>query len=497
MTNRVPRRMASLARKLVLRSSIGAILAATLLAGGGVKTITAAAALANDDFANATVIDPTALPFNDSVTIDSATLESGEPSCYQIGKSIWYSITPTATAVLRADISTSSFFDRVVYVYQQTGSGFGGLSTVACASPYFNGSSSATFTATAGKTYYLQVGGFFSSSVGTLNLSVQAILPPPNDNFASATPVTSLPFSDSIDTTAATTEPGEPFPCGSTGGTAWYTYTPPQTGSVTASAPAPFSVQLAAYTGGAVGSLTSMGCRYGSLTIHVDSGTTYHFQVGAIFSGGGPIQFQLVQTPPPVANMGFYPGDPSIFDLVQFYDQSYDPGNVGFATESWNFGDGTSATGCCPTHRYSSSDGDYTVKLVVTTTDGRTASTSQVVHVRTHDVAITKLTVPQSASAGQTRQITVGLTDSRYPETVQVQLFKSNTSGGFDLVGTLTQSVTPRDTNRTTPFSFNYTFTSTDALVGKVTFKADATIIGARDAVPADNEATALPTAVK
>jgi len=167
--------MASLARKLVLRSSIGAILAATLLAGGGVKTITAAAALANDDFANATVIDPTALPFNDSVTIDSATLESGEPSCYQIGKSIWYSITPTATAVLRADISTSSFFDRVVYVYQQTGSGFGGLSTVACASPYFNGSSSATFTATAGKTYYLQVGGFFSSSVGTLNLSVQAI----------------------------------------------------------------------------------------------------------------------------------------------------------------------------------------------------------------------------------------------------------------------------------------------------------------------------------
>jgi PKD domain-containing protein len=497
VSKHAPINLATITRKLALRLSIAALLGTAVIAGGGVGAITAAAALANDDLANATVIDPTTLPFNDSVTIDTATLESAEPAgCYQVGKSIWYRITPTANTVLRADISSSSFFDRVVYVYQQTGSGFGGLSTVACASPYYNGQSSATFTVAAGKTYYLQAGGFFSYSTGTLSLSVQAIPPPPNDNFASATPVTSLPFSDNIDTTAATAEPGEPFPCGSTGGTAWYSYTPSQTGSVTATAPAPFSVQLAAYTGGSLGSLTSVGCRYGNLTIHVDSGMTYHFQVGAIVSGGGPIQFQLVQTPPPVANMAFYPGDPSIFDTVQFYDQSYDPGNVGFSTESWNFGDGITATGCCPTHRYAA-DADYTVKLAVTTTDGRTASISQVVHVRTHDVAITKLTVPQAASAGQTRQITVGVTDNRNPETVQVQLFKSNTSGGFDLVGTLTQSITPRGSNRTTTFSFSYTFTSADAQVGKVTFKVNAAIIGARDALPADNEAIALRTTVK
>src|SRR5205823_14497644 len=107
-----------------------------------------------------------------------------------------------------------------------------------------------------------------------------------------------------------------------------------------------------------------------------------------------------------------------------------------------------------------------------------------------------KFTVPQSANVGQTKQITASISNSRYAETVQVQLFKSNTSGGFDLVGTLAQSVPVKKGNQTTPFTFNYTFTSTDATVGKVTFETVATIIGAHDALPADNTAIALPTKV-
>ena len=39
----------------------------------------------------------------------------------------------------------------------------------------------------------------------------------------------------------------------------------------------------------------------------------------------------------------------------------------------------------------------------------------------------------------------------------------------------------------TTQFTFSYTFTSGDAMIGKVTFEAIATIQGARDALPADN----------
>jgi len=53
-----------------------------------------------------------------------------------------------------------------------------------------------------------------------------------------------------------------------------------------------------------------------------------------------------------------------------------------------------------------------------------------------------------------------------------------------------------RSANRTTDFNFSYTFTSADAQVGKVTFKAVANIFGARDALPADNEAIATPIKV-
>ena len=480
-------------RRRAFGLSRGAAAVAVLLLGlFALAPGTARAAVpANDDFANATIVDQSSLPFNDSVDITDATLESGEPTgCYFGGKSIWYSITPTSDAVLRADIGGSSFFDRILYVYRADGAGFGGLSTIACASPYYNGASAATFNVQAGKTYYIQVGGFLSYSAGTLALSLDLVPPPPNDDFANAKPITALPYSDSIDTTAATKEAGEPFPCGSTGGTAWYSYTASDSGSVTASGSAPFSVQLAAYTGSSLGNLSSAGCQYGRLTIHVDAGKTYFFQVGGVFSGGGPVTLQLDRTPNPVMGMYLSPPDPSTFDTVQFYDQSYDPAGLGFSSESWSFGDGGAATGCCPTHRYAA-DGNYTAKLLVTTPDGRTGTLSQLIHVRTHDVAISKLTVPQSALAGQTRSITVGITDTRYPETVEVQLFRNDT-----LVGTLRQDVPVRGPNRTTAFGFTYTFTSADAALGKVTFKAVATIVGARDALPSDNTAIALPTKV-
>jgi hypothetical protein len=79
-----------------------------------------------------------------------------------------------------------------------------------------------------------------------------------------------------------------------------------------------------------------------------------------------------------------------------------------------------------------------------------------------------------------------------------VQLYKSVT-GSFDrftLVGTLTQSVPVKSANRSTPFDFSYTFTAEDAAVGKVTFKAVATLVGPRDAAQADNEVISLPIRV-
>lgn len=451
----------------------------------------------NDNFANATVIG--SLPFSGSVDNTQATIEAGEPQfCNFSQQTVWYSFTPGANALVIADMAGSSFGDTNLKVYQAGVSGIGDLSFLGCSS--FGGSVS--FRVQAGVTYYLQAGDVFNGG-GTLRVNLQEVPPPPNDDFANAKVITALPFNDTVDTRAATAQAGEPTPSclGTVPGTAWYAFTPAVSESISASANDPFSL-VAAYTGTSLTSLSEVGCRSffsGVLTFRANAGTTYYFQVAGFdpFSGGGAVlQFRLEVTPPPVANFGFSPGDPSVFDVVQFFDQSFDPGNVGVQSRAWNFGDGTSITtpDCCPIHQYAK-DGDYTVKLTVTTFDGRTASTSQVAHVKTHDVAITKFSVPQSASSGQTRQIVVGLNSKRYLETVQVDLYKS-TPNGYQFVGTLIQSVPVRSANRTTDFNFSYTFTSNDAIVGKVTFRAVATIIGARDALPADNEAISLPTKV-
>lgn len=206
------------------------------------------------------------------------------------------------------------------------------------------------------------------------------------------------------------------------------------------------------------------------------------------------MQLTLDVTPAPFANFYFYPSDPSIYDTIQFYDASYDPGQIGFQPPAWDLGDGSIASDCCPRQRYAD-DNDYTVKLSVTTHDGRTASTSQVVRVRSHDVAITKFSAPKSANAGQTRQLSVGINSKRYPDNVLVQLLKS-VPGGFETVGALTQLVPVRSGNRTTDFNFSYTFTPADAVMGKVTFKAVAILESYRDVLPADNEAIASPTKV-
>lgn len=196
--------------------------------------------------------------------------------------------------------------------------------------------------------------------------------------------------------------------------------------------------------------------------------------------------------------VGFYfsPGDPSIFDTIRFYDQSFDPAGLGIVSQSWSFGDGATASGCCPTHRYEV-DGTYTLTLTVTTTDGRTASTSRDVIVRTHDVAVTTVLVPRSARAGDTHTITVTLTNRGYPERVRVQLLKSVAGGGWRPVGSLTRAVPVHGGGRATDFEFDHTFGPDDAQLGKVSFRGIAIVEGARDAVPRDNSFVSPPTEVR
>jgi hypothetical protein len=467
-------------------------IAALLIPGTAV-----AATPGNDDFANATMINPSSLPYSDSVTIDESTTEPLEPAQCYYGNSqtVWYSITPSQSGLYRLTRS-SSFYYSFAAVWEQSGSGFSGLTALGCAQWAF-GTSSITFSAQAGTTYYIQAGASFAST-GSSGITLELIPPPANDNFADATTISTLPYADTADVTGASTEQGEPSNACSgyqQSGSIWYRFTPSQSGSVSATANYPNIV--AAYSGSSMAALTSLGCRNfgGMLTFRAEVGTTYYLQLAGLY-GSTSVQLQLVRTPPPNPAIGYYPSDPSSFDTIQFLDQSNDPGQVGFSSTSWEFGDGGSSAnpGCCPTHRYLA-DGEYTVKLTVTTTDGRTASTTRVVQVRTHDVAVAKMSVPQSASTGQTRSIVVGLSNKRYDETVRIDLYRSG-AGGFVQFASSTQSVPVRGGNKTSDFAFNYTFTSDDALLGKVTFKAVATIVTARDALPTDNEAISLPTKV-
>jgi PKD domain-containing protein len=458
-----------------------------------------AAAPANDDFGSATVIG--SLPFSDSVDNTEATEEPGEPnSCSSRRQSVWYKFMATSNAVIRADMDGSSFSDTSFTVYQAIGPGIGDLSFRECTN--FGGF--VTFGVQAGSTYYIQAGNIFNGSGGDLYLNLQEIPPPSNNNFANATLISDLPFDDSVETLGATLEADEPIPScddfGETDRTVWYSFTPGTSGTISARFNfINFNPIVAAYTGNQLANLTEVGCRtFGNtLTFHADANTTYYFQVGGIFGEGGSVGFRLEVTPAIAADFFFNPSNPSIFDNVEFCDNSSDPGGVGFQSMTWGFGDGITSTDNCAVHRYLA-DGDYTVQHSVTTFDGRSASTSQVVHVRTHDVSISNVSAPKSANVGQTKAITVSIRNTRYPETVRIELYRSVAGGSFELISTSTQFIPVRSGNRTTQFSFNYTFRPQDAQVGKVTFRAIVVIENANDAFQADNEAISTPpTAVK
>ena len=199
--------------------------------------------------------------------------------------------------------------------------------------------------------------------------------------------------------------------------------------------------------------------------------------------------------PPPAADFSYSPGDPSAIDEVSFsyWNGGYwDPTVTGY---EWNFGDGTTATGSPAPHRFAK-DGDYTVTITVAARGGRTNSATKTVQVRTHDVTILSLVAPAKGQVGKQGTITVGIGNTRYKETaVQVDLYKVTPQGDV-LVGTSIQAVGVMKLKKTVNFTFNYVFTSDDAVLGKVPFKAVATIQGARDAINSDNVATSPPTLV-
>ncbi|HZB47561.1 MAG TPA: PKD domain-containing protein [Mycobacteriales bacterium] len=449
---------------------------------------------ANDELAGATVVDT--VPFSTTEDTSEATSDPTDPvGCFNTG-SVWFSYTPPSDTTVVADTFGSSY-DTVLSAWTGTP---GALDLIACNDDFNGLQSQVTFPATAGTAIYFMVGVCCSdggTGGGSLTFSVNQIASPGNDAFAAAGPIASLPFSSTVDLAAATTEAGEPAPsCTTLQNTVWYSFTPTTTRALSASLDQSIG-GVGVYTGTSLSNLSQVGCGYGSTSalVQAQANTTYYFQVGSVCCGAGPVTFRVDVAPDPVAGFSFSPSEPSVFDPVQFFDQSHDPAGGTISTVGWSFGDGATATGCCPTHQYAS-DGDYTVRLTVTTTDGRTASTSQVVRVRTHDVAVVQVAVPNSAHVGQTIAVNVHLRNTRYAETVRVDLYKS-APGGFQQVGALTQFVPVRPPGgNTTRFAFTYTVSPADGTIRKVSFRAVATIVDHPDALPGDNELISPPVRI-
>ncbi|RLI85018.1 MAG: hypothetical protein DRO98_07725, partial [Archaeoglobales archaeon] len=80
-----------------------------------------------------------------------------------------------------------------------------------------------------------------------------------------------------------------------------------------------------------------------------------------------------VRNNPPIASFSFNPASPQRGQTVTFNaSQSYDP-DGSIVSYSWNFGDGSTASGVTVTHSYSSA-GTYTVTLTITDNDGDSSS---------------------------------------------------------------------------------------------------------------------------
>ncbi len=460
---------------------------------------TAAPALAqaptNDDFDSAIVVG--GLSFSMSMNVLDATTAIDDPSTCTNGASVWFAFTPSTEMTLEANTSGSDY-DTVLSVYTGTRGALEQLPNACDDDSGFGLQSRVTFQAQANTTYYFLVARAGSLS-DYLVFNLEERSPVLNDNFANATSIVAFPYGESASTIGSSIEPLEPTPScypGAPSRTIWYAFTPAIDQNISARTYSFASATvLAIYTGSELGNLTEQSCRFNSNAIvQAQAGVTYYIQVGMFFDGD-TLTFVLTETEPPQAYFGYYPS-PSTLVPLTFLNYAYDPENNGITSYQWDFGDGATSSDFQPQHKYTV-DGDYTVQFTVTTADGRVGSTSQVIRVQTHDVAITKLTLPKSARAGQTHQIIVKVTSKRYAEEVEVFLSKG-TAQGFQQISSLVQPVPIQPGNRTVDFTFSYTFTDEDALIGKVTFQANARAQSnfGIDALPADNVAISPPIKV-
>jgi hypothetical protein len=167
----------------------------------------------------------------------AATLEPGESrACGNAGATVWYSFYAASSMTLALDTSGSDFDTTLaVFAYNDVSiSPPGGLTPLACDDNSGGGKASSLSVHLEGnQTFWIQAGGAGGAHRRlVLNMACKPGCPPYNDNLDGASTFGSGPWEDQISTVGATTQAGEPQPCGGIGRTTWYDLSMPGDTSV-------------------------------------------------------------------------------------------------------------------------------------------------------------------------------------------------------------------------------------------------------------------------
>jgi hypothetical protein len=303
----------------------------------------------NDDFADAATVAAEPPEYTHRTTL-RATAEPGEPdhAGEPAAHSVWFDWTPAKNGpVIISTCEISSHLDSVLAVY--TGSSLNALTPVASnddaliPGPGIEcglGNSEVRLEAIAGTEYKIAVDGA-GGTVGGFNLRFRGR--PANDSFATPTvlsPNRNTIIGGRMTNELATAEPDEPDHAGQPADhSVWFSWTPSESGPVTASVcPFPeglFETVTAVYTGSAVNALTpvassagephlSCGPEGSEAQFEATAGVTYRIAVDG--KEGSEGSFQLDMEGPPTN------------------DSFAHPQSLGTGISGWNGGNNRGAT---------------------------------------------------------------------------------------------------------------------------------------------------------
>jgi hypothetical protein len=255
----------------------------------------------------------TALNFTDSTdTTLTSCLEPGEPSpgCGNGSNahSVYYRWTAPGSGTVTVDTALSGY-DTILSVWSGS---CGALAPVACNDDDPPGAQSRLVLGVFnGQTLTFMVSAY-SGGGGALQFHLEfQPAPAPNNTCAGATLISSTPYGETVDASAATSDPSDPaHACAagmSTAGSVFYRWVAPADGTLRADTlGSSYDTVLSAYTG-ACGALVSQACNddaptsiASEITLPVTAGTALTFMVSALGSPGIlRFHLELEAAPPP------------------------------------------------------------------------------------------------------------------------------------------------------------------------------------------------------